>query len=29
VYSLEDTLNSEDAGFPVAGFELPVARIFE
>jgi Uma2 family endonuclease len=29
VYSIGDTLTSEEAGFPVAGFALPVASIFE
>ena len=29
IYSATDTLGSDDAGFPVEGFELPVARIFE
>jgi Uma2 family endonuclease len=28
-YSASDTLTSDDAAFPVSGFELPVARIFE
>jgi len=28
-YTAEDVLSSDDAAFPVAGFELPVARIFE
>ncbi len=28
-YIAKDTLTSEDAAFPVAGFELPVSRIFE
>jgi Uma2 family endonuclease len=29
VYASGDVLTSEDAGFPVEGFELPVGRIFE
>ena len=28
-YTASDTLTSEDAGFPVPGFELKVGRIFE
>jgi hypothetical protein len=28
-YTANDTLTSDDAGFPVEGFELPVAKIFE
>lgn len=28
-YVVGDTLSSDDAGFPVDGFELPVAQIFE
>jgi Uma2 family endonuclease len=28
-YTAQDTLTSDDAGFPVTGFELPVAAIFE
>ncbi|MGE0602108.1 MAG: hypothetical protein AB7J35_22135 [Dehalococcoidia bacterium] len=27
-YGMGDTLTGDDAGFPVAGFELPVAEIF-
>jgi|GEM_PF-3654410 len=28
-YTATDTLTSDDAAFPVEGFELPVAKIFE
>lgn len=28
-YVAGDTLNSNDAGFPIEGFQLPVSRIFE